>query len=145
FALILLGTSAVAFRLIAASGAEPAAKPKRRETLWLAFPLALSTAATQLSFYPANVGYDAALQWVQAALGGDLSEPLGYAATFLMRLFTRIDRSPALLVAVQGMLAALGVALVLRELRFRGVPLWSAAAAALILAFTPQYPLFFTN
>jgi len=145
FALILLATSAVAFHLMTASGAGTAANPKRRETLWLALPLALSTAATQLSFYPANVGYDAALQWMQAALGGDLSEPLGYAATYLMRLFTWIDRSPALLVAVQGMLAALAVALVLRELRFRGVPLWGAAAAALLLAFTPQYPLFFTN
>lgn len=145
FVLIFLAASAVAFRLMTASCAGPAATPKRRETLWLALPLALSTAATQLSFYPANVGYDAALQWVQAALGGDLSEPLGYAATYLMRVFVWIDTSPALLVAMQGMLAALAVALVLRELRFRGVPFWSAAAAALILAFTPQYPLFFTN
>ena len=145
FALIFLATSAIALRLMTVSGAGPASTPKRRETLWLAFPLALSTAATQLSYYPANVGYDAALQWVQAAIGGELSEPLGYAATYLMRLFARIDTSPALLVAVQGILAALAVGLILRELRFRGVPAWSAAAAALVLAFTPQYPLFFTN
>lgn len=145
FALIFLATSAIAVRLMTASAAPLVTKPKRSETLWLAFPLALSTTATQLSFYPTNAGYDASAQWVQAAIGGMLSEPLGYAATFLMRLFAWIDTSPAPLIALQGILAALGVALVLRQLRYRGVPTWCAVAAVLILSLTPQYPLFFTN
>ncbi|MGE8638148.1 MAG: hypothetical protein ACN6PR_05890 [Achromobacter sp.] len=145
FALIFFALLAIVFRLMKAPGGRPASPPHPRETVWLALPLALSALTTQLSFYPGNASYDASVQWAQAALGGELSEPLGYAATYLMRLFTLIDTSPALLLALQSVLAALGVALVLRELRFRGVPTWTATAAALALALTPQYPTFFSN
>lgn len=119
--------------------------PSRWEILFLALPLALSSLAIQLSFYPGNVGYDASVQWTQAAMRGDLSEPLGYSATYLMRLFTLIDPSPALLLALQEIIAAVAAALVLRELRLRGVPLWGTAIVTLGLALTPQYPSFFSN
>lgn len=144
FAAVFFVLAAIALRLSAIPDRE-ARPPKQQETLWLALPLAISAVVVQLSFYPGNIGYDASLQWVQATMRGDLSEPLGYATTYLMRLFTLFDKSPALLLTLQEIAAALAVALVLRELRFRGVPLWTAAVLVLGLALTPQYPSFMSN
>ncbi|WMD18203.1 hypothetical protein RAS12_16250 [Achromobacter seleniivolatilans] len=147
FILLFAVLAAIALRLTGtqARSTHPIRPPSRQESIWLALPLLLATAITHLSFYPGNVSYDASMQWVQAALRGDLSEPLGYATTYLMRFFALIDSSPALLLAAQEILAAMGVVLVLRELRVRGVPLWGAAFVVMTLALTPQYPTFFSN
>ena len=147
FVAIFCALSAIAFRIWATPPlfSKDIPRPSRWEILWLALPLALSSLAIQLSFYPGNVGYDASVQWTQAAMRGDLSEPLGYSATYLMRLFALIAPSPALLLALQEITAAVAAALVLRELRFRGVPLWGASILTLGLALTPQYPSFFSN
>lgn len=108
-------------------------------------PLLLTTGATLLAFFPGNVSYDGSLQWVQAASRGELFSPLGYPTTYFMRLFTKISFSPFPLILLQSLMAALGVALVLRELRYRGVPFLATFAVVLITALTPQYPTFFTN
>ncbi|WP_447918136.1 hypothetical protein [Achromobacter aegrifaciens] len=120
-------------------------EPRRIEIALYALPFLLTTGATLVGFVPGNVAYDGSLQWVQAAERGELFEPLGYPATYLMRLFTLVSSSPQPLLALQSVLAALGMALVLRELRYRGVSFSIALAAAAALAITPQYFLFFTN
>lgn len=123
----------------------PVGTVRRNEIAFLALPFLLTTGATLAAFLPGNVSYDGSLQWVQAAERGELFAPLGYPATYFMRLFTLLSSSPLPLLAVQSILAALGTALVLRELRYRGVSFRFALAAAAVLAITPQYFAFFTN
>lgn len=116
-----------------------------REVACFALPLLASTTIVLLTFWPSNVAYDGSLQWYQAATRGYLDAPLGITATLLLRLFTDLSPSPALVIAVQTLLSALGVALVLKELCHRGVPIWAAQFCSLVIAILPQYSLFFTN
>jgi hypothetical protein len=120
-------------------------QPGGWEIVVTTLPLLLSTGVTLLAFFPGNVSYDGSLQWVQAAERGELTATIGYATTYLMRLFTLISSSPLPLLGLQSALAALGVALVLRELRYRGVPFFWTVVVVLALALTPQYPTFFTG
>lgn len=119
--------------------------PRRIEIAVLALPFLMTSGATLIAFLPGNVSYDGSLQWVQAAGRGELFEPLGYPTTYLMRAFALMSGSPLPLVALQTILAAFGMALVLRELRHRGLPLTAGLAMAVVLAITPQYFAFFTN
>ena len=116
-----------------------------REIAFFALPLFVSTTIVLLSFWPGNVTYDGSLQWDQAATRGGLSAPLGITATLFLRLFTYLSPSPALVIVIQIFVSALGVALILKQLCYRGVPIWAAQFCSLALAVTPQYPLFFTN
>ncbi|MGE8638149.1 MAG: hypothetical protein ACN6PR_05895 [Achromobacter sp.] len=127
------------------TGGTPPRIPRRAETAVLALPFLLATSATLFAFVPGNVSYDGSLQWVQAAERGELFEPLGYPATYLMRLFTLASSSPLPLLAIQSVLAALAMALVLREMRWRGVSFPITLAMATVVAITPQYFSFFTN
>ncbi|WMD18202.1 hypothetical protein RAS12_16245 [Achromobacter seleniivolatilans] len=127
------------------AGAIRLPSPKRIEIAFFALPFLLTTCATLIAFVPGNVSYDGSLQWVQAAGRGELFEPLGYPATYLMRMFTRATTSPLPLLILQSVLAAFGMALVLRELRYRGVPFLITLAMATAIAITPQYFSFFTN
>lgn len=123
----------------------PTRAPGRSEIAILALPFLLATSATLIAFVPGNVSYDGSLQWAQAAERGELFSPLGYPATYLMRLFTLFSGSPLPLLIVQSVLAAWGMALVLHELRYRGVPFFITLAVAAVIALTPQYFSFFTN
>ncbi|RON24531.1 hypothetical protein BK660_02340 [Pseudomonas brassicacearum] len=120
-------------------------QPRGWEIVAIALPLLLSTGVTLLAFFPGNVSYDGSLQWVQAAERGELTATIGYPTTYLMRLFTFISNSPLPLLVFQSSLAALGVALVLHELRYRGVPFFWTFIVVLAMALTPQYPTFFTG
>jgi len=118
--------------------------PRRFEVIVLALPLLMACGLTLIAFTPANVAYDGSLQWVQAASRGDLYAPLGYPTTYFMRLFTVISNSPLPLIASQSVAAAFGTALILRELRFRGVSFSVTLLAAILFAISPQYAVFFT-
>lgn len=141
---ILAFLFAIAWQMTRSVGA-PERNVRRNEIVVLAFPFLLTTSITLVAFVPGNVSYDGSLQWVQAAERGELFAPLGYPATYFMRLFTFLSSSPLPLLALQSILAAFGMALVLSELRYRGVPYRVALAAAVLLAITPQYFAFFTN
>lgn len=115
------------------------------EVVLFALPLFVSSTMILLSFWPGNVAYDASLQWSQAVGRGNLYTPIGITATLFFRLFTYITTSPALVIIFQSLLSAIGVALILKELCYRGVPRWAAQTFALALAILPQYATFFTN
>ncbi len=119
--------------------------PARWEIAGFALPLLVSTVVVLLAFFPGNVNYDGSLQWVQAATRGELNPALGYPTTYLMRVLTFFSNSPSLLLLLQGFAGALGVSLVLREMRFLGVPRWAGFTIVLLMALTPQYAVFFTN
>jgi Dolichyl-phosphate-mannose-protein mannosyltransferase len=104
-----------------------------------------SSMVVVLSFWPANVPYDGSLHWIQAVTRGELNAPLGITATLFLRLFTYISHSPAIVIFAQSIFGAIGVALILYELRHRGVSHKIALLTVVILALTPQYPTFFTN
>jgi hypothetical protein len=110
-----------------------------------ALPLLASTSLVLLAFWPANTAIDASIQWVEAVQPGQLTPTLGVSTTLFMRLFTHLSASPAILIAVQTVFSALGVALIQVELRDRGVPRWTAVTASLSLALLPQYATFFTT
>lgn len=117
----------------------------RLELLGFIIPLLAATTLVLLVYWPGNVAYDGSLQWIQASERGKLYQALGTTATLFMRQFTKLSPSPATVIIFQTLLSALGTALILRELRYRGLSYWVAQAMALILAVLPQYPLFFTN
>jgi hypothetical protein len=117
----------------------------RREILTYFLVLLVSTMVFLLSFWPANVPYDGSLHWIQAVTRGELSVPLGVTATLFLRLLTYISKSPAIAIFLQSLLGAAGVALILGELRHRGVPHKISLIAVVVLALTPQFPTFFTN
>lgn len=121
------------------------APPPRWELAAYALPLLATTVATLLAFVPGSVGFDASLQWVQAWGRGELYTTLGLPTTYLMRAMTLLGPSPLPLVALQSVLAAIGAALVLREMRWRGAPFAAVLLAALAIALTPQFPSFFTQ
>jgi len=116
-----------------------------QETFYFALPLLASTTFVLLAFWPGNVTHDGSLQWHQALARGILDPNLGITATLFLRLFTHLSTCPALVVVFQSALSATGLALILRELRYKGVPRWTAQICAVALAFTPQYAIFFTN
>lgn len=116
-----------------------------REVLFFALPLLVTTSIVLLSHWPGSVAFDGSLQWFEAVNRGHLNYALGIPTTLFMRLFTYLSMSPAWVIVFQCVLSALGVALVLKELRYRGVPLWVAQSCAILIAITPQYPTFFTN
>ena len=115
------------------------------EVLFYLLPLLTSTTFVLLSFWPGNSAYDGSLQWHEAISRGELNPLLGITATLFMRLFTYVSTSPAGIIIFQSIFSALGVALILKELRYKGVPRWVAQSCSLLIAFTPQYPMFFTN
>ena len=115
------------------------------EVLYFALPLFASTTIILLTYWPGNVAYDASLQWSQAVARGNLYTTLGIPATLFLRLFTYFSTCPAWVIVFQSTLSALGVALILKELRYRGVPRWAAQICTIALAILPQYPTFFTN
>lgn len=110
-----------------------------------ALPLLASTMVVLLAFWPANMAIDASIQWVEAVRPGQLTPTLGVSTTLFMRLFAHLSSSPALLIVAQSAMSALGVALILVELRNRGVARWIALTVSLLLALLPQYATFFTN
>lgn len=122
-----------------------AAAPPRWELAACAVPLLLASAIVLACFMPGNVSYDGSLQWVQAAGRGELFAPLGYPTTYLMRLFTLFSSSPLPLILIQMVLAPVAVALLLRELRFRGAPRAAILVLVAVLALTPGFPTLFTN
>ncbi|WP_180128942.1 hypothetical protein [Rhodoferax sp. BLA1] len=115
------------------------------EVACFAIPLLVSSTFVLLAYWPGNVAYDASLQWHQAITRGNMDAPLGISATLFLRLFTHVSTNPSWVIVVQSSLSALGVAFILKELRFRGVPRWVAQTFSLLIAIQPQYPLFFTN
>ena len=120
-------------------------RPSQLELFGFALPLLASTLVVWLGFWPANTAFDASMQWVEAVRPGQLTPTLGVSTTLFMRLFAHLSPSPAMLIAAQAAMAALGVALILRELRYRGVARWTALTVSLVLALLPQYATFFTN
>ena len=115
------------------------------EVVLYALPLFVSTTIILLTYWPGNVAYDASLQWFQAVTRENLYAPLGITATLFLRLFSYISMNPAWVIVFQSLLSAVGVALILKELCYRGVPRWAAQTFAIALAILPQYPTFFTN
>lgn len=144
---ILLLLTAITWQMTRPARADetPRPSPRRIEIAFSALPFLITSGATLIAFLPGNVSYDGSLQWAQAAGRGELFEPLGYPTTYLMRAFASMSSSPLPLIAIQAFLAAFGMALVLRELRHRGLSLPASLAVAVALAITPQYFLFFTN
>lgn len=144
-ALIGAGFAALAlFQLHSARGRRPAPPSGGlRETLGFAAPLVLTPIFVQLAYWPASTAFDGGLQWSEAAQPGHLTEAIVIPVTLLFRQFARLSPNPAWLLLAQIALAAVGTALMLRELRWRGVPRWAAQGAALLIALTPQYPTFF--
>lgn len=115
------------------------------EIACFALPLFVSTTIYLLAFWPGNVSYDGSLQWYQAITRGNMEVPLGVTTTLFLRLFSHLSIYPAWVILFQSSLSAIGVALILKELRYRGVSRWAAQICTILLAILPQYPTFFTN
>lgn len=113
--------------------------------IYFALPLIVSATLFWLSYWPANANYDSSLQWYQAITRGNLSAPLVISATLFLRLFSYFSKNPALVIMTQIIFSAFGVALILKELCYRGVPIWTAQIFSILIAIQPQYPTFFTN
>ena len=122
-----------------------AIKVKLSEVVYFALPLFASTTIILLAYWPGNVAYDGSLQWGQALTRGNMDTTLGVTTTLFLRLFTNFSTCPAWVIFFQSLLSAIGVALILKELRYRGVPRMVAQIFAIALAVLPQYPTFFTN
>ncbi|MFJ3461998.1 hypothetical protein [Achromobacter spanius] len=144
---ILILLTAITWQMTRPARADesPRPRPRRIEIVFSALPFLITSGVTLIAFLPGNVSYDGSLQWAQAAGRGELFEPLGYPTTYLMRAFASMSSSPLPLIAIQVVLAAFGMALVLRELRHRGLSLPASLGVATALAITPQYFTFFTN
>ena len=125
--------------------AEQATPLKWTSVAWFALPLLVSTSLLHLSYWPANVAYDGAIQWHQAVTRGNIDVPLGVSATLFLRLFSHLSGNPALVIVFQSVLGALGISLILKELWYLGVPRWAAQLLSVLLSISPQYALFFTN
>ncbi len=115
-----------------------------REVACFAFPLFLSTTIVWLSFWPASTAWDGSLYWSNAALH-EIYTPYDRTMALFMRLFTYISSSPGWLILFQNVFAAMGVSLILKELRYRGISRWVAQSCTIVLAILPQYPIFFNN
>ena len=110
-----------------------------------AAPLIIVPLIVQLAFWPASVPHDGGLQWMEAAEPGHLTSAIIIPATLLFRQFTKISINPAYAVFAQIVLGALGISLVLREIRRRGVAPRLTQSAAIAIAILPQYPTFITT
>lgn len=114
------------------------------ELLGYCAPLLVSTFIVQLAFWPASVPHDGGQQWMEAVVPGTLSSALVVTATLLFRLFAKLSINPAYAILIQIALGALGVSLILYEIRQRGVPWRITQLAAILIAILPQYPTFIT-
>lgn len=108
-------------------------------------PLFAATTLVWLAFWPASTAHDGSLHWYHAVVRGNIEGTYGMTATLFMRLFSYISSSPAWVILFQSSLSALGIALILKELRHLGVPRWTAQIFAIAIAMLPQYPTFFNN
>ena len=115
------------------------------EVAYFALPLFASTTIVWLAFWPASTAHDGSLHWYHAVTRGNMENAYGITVTLFMRLFSYFSASPAWVILFQSSLSAVGVALVLKELRYRGVPRWTAQICSIALAILPQYPSFFNN
>jgi len=113
------------------------------ELLGYAAPLIAASLFVQAAYWPAGVAHDGGLQWSEAVTPGHLTPALVIPATLFFRVFAGISSSPAYLIAVQIVLASLGVALILREIRKRGLSRRAAQLGAIGIALLPQYATFF--
>lgn len=116
----------------------------RWEALAYAAPLLLACVVTHLVFWPAQINFDATMQWMEAMRGPPYTESLVVLVTLLMRALTFISPSPALMVGLQYVAAALAVGLILSQIRKLGVPRYAAAACAIFVAILPQNALMLT-
>jgi hypothetical protein len=112
------------------------------EILGYSTPLIITPLIVQLAFWPASVPPDGGIQWMEAVVPGHLTPAIVIPTTLLFRLFSKISTNPAYVIFAQIILGALGIALVLREIRRRGVSRRITQMAALVLALLPQYPTF---
>jgi hypothetical protein len=142
---IFAALCAIAMHQASQKGSSRSSAVSKWEILAYSLVLLFSTTIVSLSFWPANVPYDGSLHWYQAVVRGELYSPLGVTATLFLRLIAYFSDSPVIAILLQSTLGALGVSLVLLELRHRGVPRWGAFTAVIILACLPQYSTFFTN
>lgn len=115
------------------------------EVAYFALPLFASTTVVWLAFWPVSTAHDGSLHWYHAVTRGNMENAYGITATLFMRLFSYFSASPAGVILFQSALSAVGVALILKELRYRGVPWWAAQIFSIALAILPQYPSFFNN
>jgi len=140
----ILASVALAMRFVRPDAPAGGAEPERYETLWLALPLFASSTVVLLAYWPGNFSYDGSLQWMQATVPGSQIVPGSGSLILLLRLFSGLSAFPAVIIVAQSLASAFGVAAILIELRYRGVPRWAAMASVLAMSVTPQYPLFVT-
>ncbi len=118
---------------------------KWSEVIYFALPLFVSTTLVWLAFWPASTAHDGSLHWYHAVVRGNIEGTYGMTATLFMRLFSYLSTSPAWIILFQSVLSAIGIALILKELRYLGVPRWTAQFFAIAIATMPQYATFFNN
>lgn len=119
--------------------------PTPYEIVGYAAPLIVSPVLLQLTFWPASVSIDGGLQWMEAVEPGHLNPALIIPATLLFRVFSKLSANPAIVVLAQILFGAIGVALILYEIRKRGVSRGIVQISAIVIAILPQYPTFITN
>lgn len=119
-------------------------KPTRWEWLGFACLPFIATVFSLLTHYPTHAAHDSSYQWMQALERGELNRSIGIFTTLFMRIFASISAVPTPLILFQMTGAAIGVALVLHEMRLRGISRRVALIASALLAISPQYAVLFT-
>ncbi|VVE32806.1 hypothetical protein PSO31014_03727 [Pandoraea soli] len=115
-----------------------------RDILLLGLPLTVSTLLALLAFWPAQVNFDASVQWMEAARGTTYTPGLVIPVTLLMRVTSMIWSSPATLMLVQTGAMWLAVGYVLAELLALGANRKWVITCAIAVAVMPQNPMMLT-
>ncbi|VVE06468.1 hypothetical protein PHO31112_02398 [Pandoraea horticolens] len=123
----------------------PATPIRLRDILLFGLPLSVSTLIALLAFWPAQVNFDAAYQWMEAVRGTVYTPGLVIPVTLLMRLTSMIWPSPATLILLQTAAMWVTVGYVLAEIQALGVKRLWVIACAVLIAILPQNPLMLTT
>ncbi len=116
-----------------------------RDVLLFGLPLTVSTLVVLLAFWPAQVNFDASVQWMEAVRGTTYTAGLVVPVTLLMRAISMIWPSPGALMLLQTGAMWLTVGYMLAELQAIGVRRKWVIACAIVVAVLPQNPLMLTT
>jgi hypothetical protein len=115
------------------------------EFLIYGLPTSITILLTHLAFWPAQINYDASVQWMEAMRGHSYTDALVVPVTLFMRLVGSIWSSPEAIIFIQNITASLAVAFILLQFRLLGVRRILVFGCAVLFAVLPQNPLILTT